>query len=55
MVLLFRMPDVSFPNNLIKIIGLLLKLKQPIDYEANDNQPVDIIFMLLASELAPNI
>ncbi|MGB2436345.1 MAG: PTS sugar transporter subunit IIA, partial [Candidatus Puniceispirillales bacterium] len=32
------------------IAGLLLKLKQPIDYEANDNQPVDIIFMLLASQ-----
>jgi PTS system nitrogen regulatory IIA component len=32
------------------IAGLLLKLKQPIEFEANDNQPVDIIFMLLASQ-----
>lgn len=32
------------------IAGLLVKLNKPIDFEANDNQPVDIIFMLLASQ-----
>lgn len=30
------------------IVGLLAKLEQPIDFEAVDDQPVDLVFVLLA-------
>ncbi|HCP18469.1 MAG TPA: transcriptional regulator [Alphaproteobacteria bacterium] len=41
----------AFPEQTDRsITSLLLKLNKPIDFEANDNQPVDIIFMLLASQ-----
>jgi PTS system nitrogen regulatory IIA component len=33
-----------------KIAGLFARLETPIDYEAVDNQPVDLVFMLLAPE-----
>lgn len=33
-----------------KIVGVFAKLKSPIEYDAVDNQPVDLVFMLLAPE-----
>ncbi len=33
-----------------KIIGVFARLETPIEYEAVDNQPVDLVFMLLAPE-----
>lgn len=36
--------------DLEKIAGLFARLETPIDYEAVDNQPVDLVFMLLAPE-----
>jgi PTS system nitrogen regulatory IIA component len=34
------------------IFGLFARLEQPIDFEAIDEQPVDLIFLLLAPEAA---
>jgi nitrogen PTS system EIIA component len=34
------------------IVGVFARLDQPVDFEALDDQPVDIIFMLLAPEEA---
>ncbi|MGO8916541.1 MAG: PTS IIA-like nitrogen regulatory protein PtsN [Stellaceae bacterium] len=36
-----RMPDLP------QIYGLFARLEKPIDFEAIDNQPVDLIFLLL--------
>jgi len=33
-----------------KIVGVFARLETPIEYEAVDNQPVDLVFMLLAPE-----
>jgi len=33
-----------------KIMGVFARLETPIEYEAVDNQPVDLVFMLLAPE-----
>ncbi|HEX3753468.1 MAG TPA: PTS IIA-like nitrogen regulatory protein PtsN [Rhizomicrobium sp.] len=41
-----RMPEAK------KITGLFARLETPIDYEAVDSQPVDLVFMLLAPETA---
>jgi PTS system nitrogen regulatory IIA component len=35
-----------------KIIGVFARLETPVDFEALDDQPVDIVFMLLAPEAA---
>ena len=35
-----------------RIYGLFARLEQPIDFESIDEQPVDLIFMLLAPETA---
>lgn len=35
-----------------RIYGLFARLEQPIDFESIDEQPVDLIFMLLAPEAA---
>ncbi len=35
-------------DGLGKITGLLARLENPIDFDADDGQPVDVIFMLLA-------
>jgi PTS system nitrogen regulatory IIA component len=35
-------------DGLSEIVGVLAKLDHPIDFEAVDDQPVDLIFMLLA-------
>ena len=36
--------------NLDRILGLFARLTKPIDFEAPDEQPVDLIFLLLAPE-----
>jgi PTS system nitrogen regulatory IIA component len=35
-----------------RIYGIFARLEQPIDFESIDEQPVDLIFMLLAPETA---
>ncbi len=35
-----------------RLFGLFARLEHPIDFEALDNQPVDVIFLLLAPEAA---
>jgi PTS system nitrogen regulatory IIA component len=37
-------------ENVSKIVGVMLTLDHPIDFEAPDNQPVDIVFALLVPE-----
>lgn len=41
-----KLPRVS------RMIGLFARLERPIDYEALDGEPVDLIFLLLAPESA---
>ncbi|HEY0281038.1 MAG TPA: PTS IIA-like nitrogen regulatory protein PtsN [Rhizomicrobium sp.] len=36
--------------NLEKIVGVFVRLETPIDYDAVDKQPIDLVFMLLAPE-----
>jgi PTS system nitrogen regulatory IIA component len=33
-----------------RLFGLIARLEKPIDFEALDGQPVDILFLLLAPE-----
>jgi len=40
-------PHGKLPN-LKKLMGLFARLERPIDFEAIDEQPVDLIFLLLA-------
>ena len=42
-------PHGKLPN-LEKLVGLFARLERPIDFEALDGQPVDLIFLLLAPE-----
>lgn len=42
-------PHGKLPK-LERLFGLFARLERPIDYEAMDDQPVDLIFMLLAPE-----
>jgi PTS system nitrogen regulatory IIA component len=42
-------PHGKMPH-LEKLFGLFARLDRPIDFEALDNQPVDLIFLLLAPE-----
>lgn len=42
-------PHGKLPN-LNKVFGLFARLDRPIDFEALDGQPVDLIFLLLAPE-----
>jgi PTS system nitrogen regulatory IIA component len=44
-------PHGKLPK-LEKLFGLFARLDRPIDFEALDGQPVDIIFLLLAPESA---
>ena len=37
-------------KSLSKIIGVFARLETPVDFEALDDQPVDLVFMLLAPE-----
>ncbi|HYF55170.1 MAG TPA: PTS IIA-like nitrogen regulatory protein PtsN [Salinarimonas sp.] len=39
-----KLPSVT------KLIGLVARLERPIDFEAIDGQPVDLLFLLLAPE-----
>jgi PTS system nitrogen regulatory IIA component len=39
-----RLPDLK------NIVGVFARLEAPLDYDAIDNQPVDLVFMLLAPE-----
>src|ERR1700689_4208761 len=38
--------------NLSRLFGLFARLDRPIDFEALDGQPVDLVFLLLAPESA---
>src|SRR4051794_5683029 len=42
-------PHGKMPG-LTRIFGLVARLEKPIDFEALDSQPVDILFLLLAPE-----
>lgn len=42
-------PHGKLPN-LDRIFGLFARLPRPIDFEALDDQPVDLVFLLLAPE-----
>lgn len=44
-------PHGKLPN-LGRLYGLFARLERPIDFEAIDEQPVDLIFLLLAPESA---
>ncbi len=44
-------PHGKLPK-LERLFGLFARLAKPIDFEALDNQPVDLIFLLLAPESA---
>ena len=37
-------------ENLDKIYGFFARLTTPIDYEAIDNRPIDLVFMLLSPD-----
>ncbi|MBB4183713.1 PTS IIA-like nitrogen regulatory protein PtsN [Sinorhizobium terangae] len=37
-------------NNLPSIVGIFARLDTPVDFEALDDQPVDLVFLLLAPE-----
>jgi len=39
-------------SRLSKLFGLFARLERPIDFEALDGQPVDLVFLLLAPEAA---
>jgi PTS system nitrogen regulatory IIA component len=41
-----KLPDID------RIYGLFARLRKPIDFDAIDDQPVDLIFLLLAPETA---
>jgi nitrogen PTS system EIIA component len=42
-------PHGKLPN-LERIFGLFARLPKPVDFEALDDQPVDLVFLLLAPE-----
>lgn len=44
-------PHGKLPN-LAKLVGLFARLEKPIDFEALDSEPVDLVFLLLAPETA---
>ena len=37
-------------NSINNIVGVFARLKEPVDFEALDDQPVDLVFLLLAPE-----
>lgn len=41
-----RLPEVD------RVVGLFLRLEKPLDFDAVDRQPVDLVFALLAPENA---
>ena len=44
-------PHGKLPK-LNKLFGLFARLERPVDFEALDSQPVDLVFLLLAPEAA---
>jgi PTS system nitrogen regulatory IIA component len=42
-------PHGKMPN-LTRLFGLFARLERPVDFDALDNQPVDLVFLLLAPE-----
>src|ERR1700740_2320428 len=42
-------PHVKMPA-LSRLFGLFARLERPVDFDALDNQPVDLVFLLLAPE-----
>lgn len=44
-------PHGKLPK-LNRLFGMFARLEHPVDFEALDNQPVDLIFLLLAPETA---
>ncbi|MFY9693585.1 MAG: PTS sugar transporter subunit IIA, partial [Xanthobacteraceae bacterium] len=42
-------PHGKMPG-LTRLFGLFARLDRPVDFEALDNQPVDLVFLLLAPE-----
>lgn len=44
-------PHGKLPN-IDKIVGVFARLEAPIEFDALDDQPVDLVFMLLAPETA---
>jgi len=44
-------PHGKLPK-LSKLFGLFARLERPVDFEALDGQPVDLVFLLLAPEAA---
>ncbi|MCB1440518.1 MAG: PTS IIA-like nitrogen regulatory protein PtsN [Nitratireductor sp.] len=44
-------PHGKLPG-LEEVTGIFARLDKPIDFEAQDDQPVDVVFLLLASEEA---
>ena len=44
-------PHGKLPQ-LTKLFGLFARLERPVDFEALDGQPVDLVFLLLAPEAA---
>lgn len=45
------LPHARLPG-LTKVCGLFLRLKKPLDFDAVDRQPVDLVFTLFAPEEA---
>jgi nitrogen PTS system EIIA component len=45
---------VAIPHGKLKaidgLVGVFARLSQPVDFDALDNQPVDLVFLLLAPE-----
>lgn len=44
-------PHARFPA-LSQVVGLFVRLERPVDFEAVDRQPVDLVFALFAPEAA---
>lgn len=44
-------PHARFPG-VDRVLGLFVRLEKPVDFEAIDRQPVDLVFTLLAPEAA---
>ena len=45
-------PHARF-HQVTKPFGMLLRLRKPLDFDAVDGEPVDIVFLLLLPEAAP--
>ncbi|WP_142416584.1 PTS IIA-like nitrogen regulatory protein PtsN [Bartonella massiliensis] len=41
-----KLPDIN------RIIGIFARLESPVDFEALDDEPIDLVFLLLAPESA---